>query len=59
MSLRQRFPSNPKELETISKEEWEKLPQNRQCQACSIILKYYTYIRLEAVIATKGASTKF
>ena len=49
-----RSPSNLMELERSCKEEWEKLPKNR----CAKLAASYSK-RLEAVIAAKGASTKY
>jgi hypothetical protein len=42
------------ELERICREEWEKLPKYR----CPKLVATYPR-RLEAVIAAKGASTKY
>ena len=47
-------PSNLTELERICREEWEKLPKYR----CAKLVASYPK-RLDAVIATKGASTKY
>ena len=47
-------PSNPTELERICREEWEKLPK----YTCAKLVASYPR-RLEAVITTKGASTKY
>jgi hypothetical protein len=52
--VQERFPSNLTELERICKDEWEKLPKYR----CPKLVASYTRI-LEAVIAAKGASTKY
>ena len=46
--------SNLTELEKICREEWEKLPKYRSAK---LVASYP--IRLEAVIAAKGASTKY
>jgi hypothetical protein len=53
-ALKRRSPSNLTELERICREEWEKLPKYR----CVKIIASYPR-RLEAVIAAKGASTKY
>jgi len=42
------------ELQRFCKEEWEKLPKNR----CVKLVASYSK-RLEAIIAAKGASTKY
>jgi len=47
-------PSNLTELERICEEEWQKIPQSR----CAKLVASYRK-RLEAVIAAKGASTKY
>jgi hypothetical protein len=47
-------PSNLTELERISREEWEKLPKYR----CGELVASYRR-RLKAVVAAKGASTKY
>ena len=47
-------PSNLTELEKICREEWEKLPK----YWCAKLVSSYPR-RLEAVIAAKGASTKY
>ena len=47
-------PSNLTELEQIYKEEWEKIPKSR----CAKLIQTYAR-RLEAVIAARGASTKY
>ena len=47
-------PSNLTELERIYREEWEKLPKYR----CAMLVASYPR-RLEAVIAAKGALTKY
>jgi len=54
MAVHRRSPSNLMELERFCKEEWEKLPKNR----CAKLVASYSK-RLEAVIAAKGASTKY
>ena len=54
MAVHRRSPSNLMELGRICKEEWEKLPKNR----CAKLVASYSR-RLEAVIAAKGASTKY
>jgi hypothetical protein len=48
------FPSNLTELERICRKEWEKLPKYR----CAKLVASYPR-RPEAVIAAKGASTKY
>jgi hypothetical protein len=50
----QRSPSNLIEIESICREEWEKLPKYR----CAKLLASHP-IRLEAVITAEGASTKY
>ena len=50
----QSSPSNLKELERICREEWEKLRKYR----CDKLVASYPR-RLKAVIAAKGASTKY
>ena len=52
--VQQHSPSNLTELERICREEWEKLPKYR----CAKLVVTCTRI-LEAVIAAKGASTKY
>ena len=47
-------PSNLTELEQICREDWENLPKYR----CSMLVASYPR-RLKAVIAAKGASTKY
>ena len=54
MAVHRRFPSNLMELERYCKEEWEKLTKNRSAKLVASYSK-----RLEAVIAAKGASTKY
>ena len=54
MAGHRRFPSNLMELERCCKEEWAKLPKDR----CAMLVASYSE-RLEAVIAAKGASTKY
>jgi hypothetical protein len=54
IAVQRRSPSNLAELERICREEWEKLPKYR----CAKLVASYPK-RLEAVIATKGASTKY
>ena len=54
IAVQQHSPSNLTELERICREEWEKLPKYR----CAKLEASYPS-RLEAVIATKNASTKY
>ncbi|KAG2465062.1 TCB1 transposase, partial [Polypterus senegalus] len=54
MAVHRHFPSNLKELERCCKEEWAKLAKDR----CAKLVASYSK-RLEAVIAAKGASTKY
>ncbi|KAG2461570.1 TCB1 transposase, partial [Polypterus senegalus] len=54
MTVHRRFPSNLIELERCCKEEWAKLAKDR----CAKLVASYSK-RLEAVIAVKGASTKY
>ncbi|KAG2458162.1 TC1A transposase, partial [Polypterus senegalus] len=54
MAVHRRFPSNQMELERCCKEEWVKLAKDR----CAKLVASYSK-RLEAVIAAKGASTKY
>uniref|UniRef100_A0A8C4TJQ3 Tc1-like transposase DDE domain-containing protein n=1 Tax=Erpetoichthys calabaricus TaxID=27687 RepID=A0A8C4TJQ3_ERPCA len=54
MAVHRRFPSNLMELERCCKEEWAKLAKDR---CAKLVASYST--RLEAVIAAKGASTKY
>ncbi|KAG2465714.1 TCB2 transposase, partial [Polypterus senegalus] len=54
MAVHRRFPSNLMELERCCKEEWAKLAKVRCAKLVASYLK-----RLEAVIAAKGASTKY
>ncbi|KAG2462375.1 TC1A transposase, partial [Polypterus senegalus] len=54
MVVHRRFPSNLMELERCCKEEWAKLSKDR----CAKLVASYSK-RLEAVIAAKGASTKY
>ncbi|KAG2458402.1 TCB1 transposase, partial [Polypterus senegalus] len=54
MAVHRRFPSNLMELERCCKEEWVKLAKDRCAKIVVSHLK-----RLEAVIAAKGASTKY
>ena len=54
IAVEQRTPFNLTELERICREEWEKLPKYR----CAKLVASYPR-RLEAVIAAKGASTKY
>ncbi|KAG2462686.1 TCB1 transposase, partial [Polypterus senegalus] len=54
VAVHQRFPSNLMELERCCKEEWAKLAKDR----CAKLVASYSK-RLEAVIAAKGASTKY
>ena len=54
IAVQQSFPSNLTELERICREEWEKLPKD----SCAKLVESYPS-RIEAVIAAKGASTKY
>ena len=54
IAVPQRSPSNLTKLEKICREEWDNLPKYR----CSKLVASYPR-RLEAVIAAKGASTKY
>ena len=54
MAVDPRSPSNLTELERICREEWQKIPKSR----CEKLVASYPR-RLEAVIAAKGASTKY
>ncbi|KAG2468725.1 TCB1 transposase, partial [Polypterus senegalus] len=54
MAVHRRFPSNLMELERCYQEEWVKLAKDR----CAKLVASYSK-RLEAVIAAKGASTKY
>uniref|UniRef100_A0A4W5PP57 Tc1-like transposase DDE domain-containing protein n=1 Tax=Hucho hucho TaxID=62062 RepID=A0A4W5PP57_9TELE len=54
IAVQRRSPSNLTELERICREEWEKLPKYR----CAKLVASYPR-RLKAVIAAKGASTKY
>ena len=54
IALQRRSPSNLTELESFCREEWEKLPKYK----CAKLVASYPR-RLEAVIAAKGASTKY
>jgi hypothetical protein len=54
IAVQRRFPSNLTELERICREEWVKLPIYR----CTKLVASYPR-RLEAVVAAKGASTKY
>ncbi|KAG2463217.1 TCB1 transposase, partial [Polypterus senegalus] len=54
MAVHRCFPSNLMELERCCKEEWAKLAKDR----CAKLVASYSK-RLEAVIAAKGASTKY
>ncbi|KAG2464862.1 TC1A transposase, partial [Polypterus senegalus] len=54
MAVHRRFPSHLMELERCCKEEWAKLAKDR----CAQLVASYSN-RLEAVIAAKGASTKY
>ncbi|KAG2466103.1 TCB1 transposase, partial [Polypterus senegalus] len=54
MAVHRRFPSNLMELDRCCKEEWAKLAKDRCAKLVASYLK-----RLEAVIAAKGASTKY
>ena len=54
IAVQRRSPSNLTEFERICRAEWEKLPKYR----CAKLVASYPR-RLEAVIAAKGASTKY
>ena len=54
IAVHQCSPSNLTELEQICKEVWEKIPKSR----CAKLIQTYPQ-RLEAVIAAKGASSKY
>ena len=54
IAVQRRSPSNLTALERICREEWEKLPKYR----CAKLVASYPR-RLDAVIAAKGASTKY
>ena len=54
MAVHRCFPSNLMALERCCKEEWAKLPKDRSAKLVASYSK-----RLEAVIAAKGASTKY
>ena len=54
IAVQRRSPSNLTELEIICREEWEKLSKYRYAK---LVASYPR--RLEAVIADKGASTKY
>ena len=54
IAVQHRSPSNLTELERIFREEWEKFPKYR----CAKLVASFPR-RLEAVIAAKGASTKY
>ena len=54
IAVQRRSPFNLAELERICREEWEKLPKYR----CAKLVASYPR-RLKAVIAAKGASTKY
>ena len=54
MAVHRRSPSNLMELETFCKEEWAKLAKD----GCAKLMAPYSK-RLEAVIAAKGATTKY
>ncbi|KAG2457221.1 TCB1 transposase, partial [Polypterus senegalus] len=54
MAVHRRFPSNLMELERCCKDKWAKLAKDR----CAKLVASYSK-RLEAVIAAKGASTKY
>ena len=54
IAVQQHSPSNLTELERICRKDWEKLPKYR----CVKLVALYPR-RLEAVIAAKGASTKY
>jgi transposase len=54
IAVQRRSPSNLTELERICREEWDKLPKYRCAKLVAL-----RPIRLEAVIAAKGSSTKY
>ena len=54
VAVQQFSPSNLTELERICREEWDKLPKYR----CAMLVASNPQ-KLEAVIAAKGASTKY
>ena len=54
IAVQRRSPSNLTELERICRKEWEKLPKYR---CVNLVVTYPR--RLEAVIAAKGALTKY
>ena len=54
IAVQQDSPTNLIELERISREEWEKLPEYRSAK----LVASYPRI-LDAVITAKGASTKY
>ena len=54
IAVQQCFPSNLTELESICREEWEKLPKYR----CAKLVASNPRI-IEAVKPAKGASTKY
>ena len=54
IAVQQPSPSNLTELDRIFREEWEKLPK----YSCAKLVASYPR-RIEAVIAAKGASTKY
>ncbi|CDQ60891.1 unnamed protein product [Oncorhynchus mykiss] len=54
IAVQQRSPSHLTELERLCRKEWEKLPKYRRAK---LVASYPR--RLEAVIAAKGASTKY
>ena len=54
IAVHRHSPSNSTELEQICKEEWEKIPKFR----CAKLIQTYPR-RLEALVAAKGASTKY
>ena len=54
MAVHRWSPSNLTELERICRDEWQKIPKSR----CAKLVASYPR-RLEAVIAAKGASTKY
>ena len=54
IAVQRRSPSNLTELERICREEWEKLPKYR----CAKLVASYPR-KIEAVITSKGASTKY
>ena len=55
IAIQRHSPSNLTELHRICREEWEKLPKYR----CTKLVASSYPRRLEAVMAAKGASTKY